>query len=163
MNITNTDVVNMLDMFVDADKQKYYEDGDKEKAFITKEGVKYAFKEINPLLAGAIADAIQIKSETDPIEVEQSTAKLAELAGLIATALVAVTGNFKVIQVTENLIQNIDDTGTYTYIGMATPQSTGVQAVWQIKRIDASGNIRFAGGVATFTQVWDNRISLSYS
>ncbi len=63
----------------------------------------------------------------------------------------------------ENLIQKIDDTGTYTYVGLAIPQSTGSQAVWKIKRIDLTGNLLFAAGVATFTQVWDNRASLSYS
>lgn len=67
------------------------------------------------------------------------------------------------IQAKSDVIQKIDDTGTYTYIGKAVPASLTSGAVWQIKRIDTSGNTLFAGGVATFTQIWDNRASLSYS
>jgi len=54
---------------------------------------------------------------------------------------------------------------TTVYIGNAPASSATSESVWQIKRIDTSSGttILFAGGVPTFTQVWDDRASLSYS
>jgi len=101
----------------------------------------------------------EIKDETKEALIETNPA----LATAIATALIAATGNVKVTQSTGDLIRKMDDSGTYIYVGLAVPQSLTSGSVWQIKRIDTLGNVLFAGGVATFTQIWDNRTSLSYS
>lgn len=57
-----------------------------------------------------------------------------------------------------------DEGATYTYIGYADPGSATSAASWQIKRMtNASGDILFANGASAFTNIWDNRLSLSYS
>lgn len=54
-----------------------------------------------------------------------------------------------------------------TYVGEADPGSLPSDPVWRIKRISDDGSefitIQWAGGVATFSQIWDNRTSLTYS
>lgn len=47
------------------------------------------------------------------------------------------------------------------YVGDAAPGSATSSAVWRIKKITPT-SIRFAGGAATFANVWDNRASLGY-
>ena len=57
-----------------------------------------------------------------------------------------------------------DEGETYTYVGKAKPGADTSDASWQIKRItNADGNIDWAGGDIKFTNIWDNRASLSYS
>ncbi len=55
--------------------------------------------------------------------------------------------------------------GVYTYIGKATSGAGTASAVWQIQRIDESSGltILFADGDTLFNNIWDNRVSLSYS
>ena len=56
---------------------------------------------------------------------------------------------------------------TVTYVGNAAIGSLTSASVWKIKRLTSTvgGNlsIKYAAGVATYSQVWDNRASLSYS
>jgi hypothetical protein len=58
---------------------------------------------------------------------------------------------------------------TVMYIGKAVPGSSASAAVWQIQQITFSGtnnaNVSkgYAGGNPGFTNVWNNRASLSYS
>lgn len=54
---------------------------------------------------------------------------------------------------------------TVTYIGKALPGTATSAATWQIKKIDSTSgtSITFASGNSNFSQVWDNRASLSYS
>lgn len=54
------------------------------------------------------------------------------------------------------------------YIGKATPGAATSASAWQIKKLtyDGSDNlvsIEHAGGTNGFTQIWDDRASLSYS
>lgn len=54
------------------------------------------------------------------------------------------------------------------YIGIAAPGKLTSDASWMIKKLtwDGSNNLtslKFAGGTSEFTQIWDNRASLSYS
>ena len=63
------------------------------------------------------------------------------------------------------LLDDVSTTSTL-YLGEATPSSIESDAVWRIQKIvfDASGNVdsvRFAG-TGTFTQIWNNRTSLTY-
>ena len=54
-----------------------------------------------------------------------------------------------------------------TYVGKATPGSNTGSAVWQISKMDETTPdvliITYAGGSATFTNVWTSRGTLSYS
>lgn len=52
---------------------------------------------------------------------------------------------------------------SYTYIAKALPGSLETQSVWQIARIDSSGNKLFAGGASTFVNRADQYAGLSYS
>ena len=61
----------------------------------------------------------------------------------------------------------IDGGTEYIHIGSAHPGSAESAAVWMIQRVtinaDESTATLFAGGQATFDQVWADRASLSYS
>lgn len=68
-------------------------------------------------------------------------------------------------QVYTKLIDDASTTSTL-YLGEADPESVEADPVWRIQKIvfDASGNVdsvRFAG-TGTFTQIWNNRTSLTY-
>ena len=55
---------------------------------------------------------------------------------------------------------------TTTYIGEAIPGSSESDSVWRIKRMVEDGDdlqILFADGDSNFDNIWDNRVSLSYS
>lgn len=54
------------------------------------------------------------------------------------------------------------------YIGLAQPGAATSDNVWQIRKLtfDGSGNvtvIQYANGNSSFSNIWDNRGSLSYS
>jgi hypothetical protein len=52
------------------------------------------------------------------------------------------------------------------YIGQAAVGSSTGSSVWRIYKLDATGGsiaVTWAGGAATFVNVWTNRTSLSYS
>lgn len=56
-----------------------------------------------------------------------------------------------------------DNTGTYTYIGEAYPGAATSLNVWSILRITNSDTTILYADKGKFTQVWDNRASLSYA
>lgn len=60
-------------------------------------------------------------------------------------------------------ITKYDVTNTYTYIGKASPGSTGSQAVWKIKRIsfDINGN-PVDEKISESNSIWDNRSIINY-
>ena len=61
----------------------------------------------------------------------------------------------------------IDETDSITYVGKAGVASSKSDAVWQIKKIDESGDpeviINWADGNIDFDNIWDDRTSLDYS
>ena len=65
------------------------------------------------------------------------------------------------------LAVRLDDVGGgVSYIGEAQPGATTASAVWRMKRMtETSGDItiEWADGDSAFDNVWDNRLSLSYS
>ncbi len=66
-------------------------------------------------------------------------------------------------QLVERLSFLMDDTGTYKYMGEADPGTATSAATWAISRLTvATGSMLFAAGGA-FTQIWDNRASLTYA
>jgi len=68
---------------------------------------------------------------------------------------------------TKNSATKIDDTTTagVIYIGKAAVGSSAASAVWQIKKLDTNTLAldKTWADSGAFTQVWDNRASLSYS
>lgn len=59
----------------------------------------------------------------------------------------------------------LDEVGNITYVGKAIPNSPTNQPVWQIQRLLELGGgdfeAKWADGAA-FSQIWDNRASLTY-
>lgn len=71
------------------------------------------------------------------------------------------TGNPVYVELSLDL--QVDDTGTYTYLGNATPGTATSEAMWRIKRVtNATGVITHADGTSEFTKEWDERASYSY-
>lgn len=74
-----------------------------------------------------------------------------------------------VIDVTPPDNIELDDTssGTYTYLGGAPAGTLESAAAWRIKRIDKSIDpdlsLKQADGDSLYDNVWDDRLSLSYS
>lgn len=67
------------------------------------------------------------------------------------------------IQIVPLSIQ-VDNTGTYTYVGRADPGSATSAAVWQVSRTtNASGAVLWSNGDCQFNKIWDNRAGASYS
>jgi hypothetical protein len=66
-------------------------------------------------------------------------------------------------KVTETLQMQIIESGTYTYICLARVGTPLSDAYWQIKRIDASGNIMYADANENFDNIATDPTSLSYS
>ena len=64
-----------------------------------------------------------------------------------------------------DLVTLVDEDSNTTYIGKAAPGTLSSSPNWKIQRIvDTNGDleIRWADS-ANFSQIWDNRSSLSYS
>lgn len=62
---------------------------------------------------------------------------------------------------------DFENNDTVIYIGEANPGSLSSAAVWRMKRLtlNAEGDVteEWADGDANFDNIWDNRLSLSYS
>ena len=75
----------------------------------------------------------------------------------------------QVVKVGEGTSQalRLDDVGSgVTYLGYASPGVATTAASWQIKKMTETGDdlaIEWADGDALFDNIWDNRLSLSYS
>lgn len=67
----------------------------------------------------------------------------------------------------EEKIKLIDEvSSTITYVGSGKIGSLTSDSIWQIKKIEVSGtitSIKYADGVSSFTKVWDNRATYTYS
>lgn len=90
-----------------------------------------------------------------------------DLGGSGAESLVSgaipVSGSVTVVEA-DALTTEIDDAGTYLYVGKATPGSATSTAAWQILRVvNATGSSKWADGDKSFNNVWDDRASLTYS
>lgn len=61
----------------------------------------------------------------------------------------------------------LDEVGDTMYVGEAIPGSLEAGAVWRIKRLDSSGGIEtrvfWADGDTNFDNIWNDRLTLSYS
>ena len=56
----------------------------------------------------------------------------------------------------------MDEVGTDLYVGEALPNSGTGLSVWRIKKVTDNGAL-WADGTASFTKIWDDRLSYSYS
>lgn len=54
---------------------------------------------------------------------------------------------------------------TITYVGEASPGTSGSDSTWRIKRLDSTSGliITWADGDSDFDKVWDDRASYTYS
>lgn len=67
-------------------------------------------------------------------------------------------------KVTEDLTLLWEVSGSYVYIGEATPGTLESAADWRIQRVDTStGKIHYADSNSEFDNVWDDRASLTYA
>lgn len=60
----------------------------------------------------------------------------------------------------------IDESTSDTYIGNTKPGTASSSALWRIRKIAVAAgvtSIKFADGDDQYDNVWDNRLSLSYS
>lgn len=57
------------------------------------------------------------------------------------------------------------EVGTTIYVGQAVPGSLTSSPVWQVQKIDTAtgAQITFAGGSDSYSNIWDNYLSLIYS
>ena len=59
-----------------------------------------------------------------------------------------------------------DESGTDKYFGFALPGTATSVAQWKIFKLEYTGTdwvIKYANGSPTYTNIWDNRLTLSYS
>lgn len=66
----------------------------------------------------------------------------------------------------QETITLVDTSSTdYIYIGLALPSSLSSASVWRIQRVDLTTSeikILYANESQDFTNVWDNRVGLTY-
>lgn len=67
----------------------------------------------------------------------------------------------------EAVQMDYDGSSNLIYVGTAVPGTLTSAASWLIKKLTYSGSnltqVTFPNGVATYTNIWDNRVSLTYS
>ena len=106
----------------------------------------------------SVIDAGEIKIDETKGDIHYSSGGVGQ-----ATVLRLIEEN---MNVTYNVL--IDTVTTFKYIGESIPGGATSSALWRIKRIDQTDtggdvNILWANGITTFNQVWDDRLSLTYS
>lgn len=64
-----------------------------------------------------------------------------------------------------NSIELDEASTTITYVGYASPGSLTSDPYWQIKRLDSTSGlvVLYADSDPSFTKVWDDRATYSYS
>lgn len=73
---------------------------------------------------------------------------------------------FKKTQEVPNMVYVDEASTSVTYVGETKPGIATSEPYWRIIKITESGNlttVQFADGEDSFTQIWDDRASLSYS
>lgn len=80
---------------------------------------------------------------------------------------VGVSTKGELITVDGLFLKEIDEaSGTALYIGEARPNSSKASAVWRIRRVATAGSavtIAWADGNTYFDNIWNNRVSKTYS
>ena len=80
----------------------------------------------------------------------------------------AIGGGESELEVPYNKEVDFDDVNDYIYKGYAAVGSAKSAAVWRIERIEFVGvdgdvTVRYANDIDTFTHIWDNRTSFTYT
>ena len=67
------------------------------------------------------------------------------------------------VSASDDLIAQVEDAGTYTYVGKATPGTAVGTSAWQVVRItNATGVKLFASSDTLFDKSWNGRTLFSY-
>lgn len=110
-------------------------------------------------MAAAKADIVGLRADLTALEIDL-TALAGDVAGIaVRVAAIEAEAMPKALQ-----YDYID--ATTAYRGEAEPGALTSAAAWRIQRITITGDdvaIAWAGGSSVLTQIWDNRLSLSYS
>lgn len=75
---------------------------------------------------------------------------------------------FFLLSDTDIQLFDYDGSGNTIYVGNAQPGSASSSPVWRIKQLNYNGSsqitsIKFPSGSPSYSFVWDNRTSLTYS
>lgn len=113
------------------------------------------------LIRGGGSNILGFVSTADPVYADQTNQKLS----LTTDGKLRVDAGVVQTTSTSYIIQLDEASATITYVGEADPASSTASAVWRIKRLDSTSGliVLYAGGAATFNQIWNNRAALSYS
>ena len=120
----------------------------------------------------SVDDATVVETPGTAVEIVASPTELVVDAASATVLEVVESGpqTFIPPEEAEMYAKRVDFTNndTVIYRGEASPGAVDSAAVWRIRRITftgAEGDVteEWADGAATFTQVWDDRLSLVYS
>jgi hypothetical protein len=104
-------------------------------------------------------------TETTLLAIKAKTDQMQFSAGKLRTTGEDGSGGGGGSSINDKLLQ-VDSEGTTTYIGYADAGTLTSAATWAIKRIIETGNdisITWADGNNSFDNIWDNRLTLTYS
>lgn len=113
---------------------------------------------------GLISSEGRIKVEVDKVGGNGSS-RVADIRGVAVNPATSERQDSIITALTQQYTLLIDDEYPVTYIGEAVPGTATSVGEWRIKKIDETTSdttIKYAGGGA-FSQVWDNRASLTYA
>jgi len=113
----------------------------------------------------SIGDVVTVRFTTDLTAGEVTT-----LDGVIA-AHAGLGGVEAILAGLDDTVRTVvlDEVGNFTYVGEAIPGTATSTAAWRIFRLDesASGDEEliktYADNIATFTKVWDDRLTYTYA
>ena len=158
-------------------------------AVLSLGGIRYVISDViveirNPVTDTRImASGISVELDAGALTVELETAEAIEVTldsndvvvdvGIDTQTIVLEISKEEEVAEFTVLIDEVDPTpsgySAVTYIGEAVPGTATSASTWRIKRIGEytvagqDAEIEWADGVATFTKVWDDRASYSYS
>lgn len=116
-------------------------------------------------LASIISNTSTNATEATLLAIKAKTDQMQFSAGKLRTTGEDGSGGGGGSSINEKLLQ-VDSEGTTTYIGYADAGTLTSAATWAIKRIIETGNdisITWADGNNSFDNIWDNRLTLTYS
>lgn len=129
---------------------------------------EYPVFDTNPIIEGLATFTTELSKNIKSIKMPSSSQgpSFKDTDGGQARAtVVTVNGQNAVLTSDITMAVRLDDTSTANniYIGKAPVGSATSASVWQISKLDtSSGLTKTWAGSAGFTQIWDNRTSLTY-
>lgn len=97
------------------------------------------------------------------IPVNVATEEKQDAGNALLTSILAASGGSSGAY--QTIIATHSTVSTTKYVGVSLSGSATSGALWQITRLDTSSGlvVKNAGGVVTYTNIWDSREALSYS